>query len=527
MQEHKGLSFLGASMMRATVILLMSCALVLAFTACDVRRTRRANEQGTRESITTATNAEEGVDKPDDVFAKEGTDRGLTRVADVDLAGITTQEEARRKLTELGIEYDTEQFLEQLRKANQLAFQLFLKGGMDPNVKGEAGVTPLMAAVFGNDPVIVKQLLELGADVRAREEGSEATALHYACQSDPLVQAMGEGPDAPSREQVSEATGWHYEVDNAVEIARLLLEYGADIEARDMAEATPLLIASMQGVGEVAELLIDKGADVGAHDHFERTVLMLSVLGGDLGLMQLLVEKGVDVRATDAKGANALWTAVRAGRTEMIRYLLSRGASVSIESDELWPTIHVAAGGIDPGLFDQLEAATTETERDRGILESVKDEIDNRLEVLELLLKGGADPNLRDPRLSATPLHLAAHVGNLGGMELLLAYGAEVNVYGHAAGVTPLHLAADSGRSKCVRLLLEHGADPAALNNEGHTPLQIAQEGKARTEAERAKLEEELALAGEQLGEEDRAFYARRLAAYDEAIAMLESAASV
>ena len=100
------------------VLLLLSSALVLAVAACDIRRAQQTEEQDAGESITAVTDADEGVDEPEDASAEEEGDGGVAGAADVDLAGITTQDEARRKLAELGVEYGVEQFLDQLRKAN-------------------------------------------------------------------------------------------------------------------------------------------------------------------------------------------------------------------------------------------------------------------------------------------------------------------------------------------------------------------------------------------------------------------------
>jgi ankyrin repeat protein len=76
---------------------------------------------------------------------------------------------------------------------------------------------------------------------------------------------------------------------NHIEIAKLLIERGADVEAKDKWGRTPLYYACLNDNLECAELLIDAGADVGAKDRFERTPLdlaqsneMRALLGGGL-----------------------------------------------------------------------------------------------------------------------------------------------------------------------------------------------------------------------------------------------------
>ncbi|MBC7806238.1 MAG: ankyrin repeat domain-containing protein [Akkermansiaceae bacterium] len=58
-----------------------------------------------------------------------------------------------------------------------------------------------------------------------------------------------------------------------VEMVALLIEHGADLEARDLAENTPLLNASQNGYAAICDLLLAAGADVFVRDEFDRSVL--------------------------------------------------------------------------------------------------------------------------------------------------------------------------------------------------------------------------------------------------------------
>jgi ankyrin repeat protein len=110
-----------------------------------------------------------------------------------------------------------------------------------------------------------------------------------------------------------------------------------------------------------------------------------------------------------------------------------------------------------------------------------------------------------------TPLHFAAFFGRFEAAQLLVARGAEVNAFGRgwmtgtamhsavsrshgdvvrilldagadpnvrqSAGWTPLHSSAANGDLTSVRLLLDAGADPAAVNDEGRSVMDLAEEG--------------------------------------------------
>jgi ankyrin repeat protein len=95
----------------------------------------------------------------------------------------------------------------------------------------------------------------------------------------------------------------------------------------------------------------------------------------------------------------------------------------------------------------------------------------NDLPALQALLKGGADPNVSDPRGGATPLMYAAAVGSTGAMSLLLDNGAKPNAT-NATGATALMWAATDIAK--VRLLLARGADVNIASERGRTALQSA-----------------------------------------------------
>lgn len=99
------------------------------------------------------------------------------------------------------------------------------------------------------------------------------------------------------------------------------------------------------------------------------------------------------------------------------------------------------------------------------------------LEVVELLLNNGADPNLLD-RGRHTPLYSAANgCASPAGpaiVQVLVKAGADVNACGGATRSTPLHMAARRGHTEIARTLVELGADPNARDTKHATPLQRA-----------------------------------------------------
>lgn len=90
---------------------------------------------------------------------------------------------------------------------------------------------------------------------------------------------------------------------NQTKIAEILLENGAYIEARNMMDLTPFLIAIIHGSKEMAEMLMDRGADLMAVDSSHNSGLHLAVKHRRGEILQMLLERNrgelMDLRNND------------------------------------------------------------------------------------------------------------------------------------------------------------------------------------------------------------------------------------
>lgn len=190
-------------------------------------------------------------------------------------------------------------------------------------------------------------------------------------------------------------------------VAKMCLENGADIEARDTVHTrTPLLWAATEGRDDVVKLLIEKGADVDANEH-GRTPLLWAAKQGHDATVKLLLEAKADTEAKDTYGETPLLWAAKSG--------------------------HEA--------------------------------------VVKLLLENKAKTESRDATFGQTPLMWAVENGYDAIARLLLENGADIEAKDNIYGQTSILLATDSGRDTTIRLLLQNGADLEAKNKGGWTPL--------------------------------------------------------
>ncbi|RYP75956.1 hypothetical protein DL771_002028 [Monosporascus sp. 5C6A] len=85
-------------------------------------------------------------------------------------------------------------------------------------------------------------------------------------------------------------------------VSRLLLDRGADIEAKNNIGYTPLLGAAFEGYETVVKLLLDRGADIEAEDKSGITSLLWAADKGHKTVVELLLDKGADIKVKDESG---------------------------------------------------------------------------------------------------------------------------------------------------------------------------------------------------------------------------------
>jgi ankyrin repeat protein len=82
-------------------------------------------------------------------------------------------------------------------------------------------------------------------------------------------------------------------------VTRLLLDYGADIEAEDRYGQTPLSVAARAGNGDVVALLMERGAYVVAEDYHGRTPAQWARMGGYIVVARLLDQSAIAKARSD------------------------------------------------------------------------------------------------------------------------------------------------------------------------------------------------------------------------------------
>jgi ankyrin repeat protein len=204
---------------------------------------------------------------------------------------------------------------------------------------------------------------------------------------------------------------------------RALVKSGTDVNVRSGDGSTPLLWAAQKSAHEIARVLIAAGAAVDAANDYGITPLLHASRIGDATMVELLLQAGADAKRGHPEGETPLLAAARAGSLPAARLLLARGVDVNAAETFQKTTALMWAAA------------------------------EGHIDVVDLLLEAGADPNRQAHVTSLSQRHNADHP---------------------TGGFTALMYAARSGNEALVRRLVTRGANVNLKNGDGASAAMVA-----------------------------------------------------
>ena len=165
------------------------------------------------------------------------------------------------------------------RRGDAECLKILLEYGADPRKPTEIGYSPLHAAAYSGSYLCCKLLLDANVEVDVRGPLQQTPLITIATQPD------------------------------AIGIAKLLIDHGADVNARDISGGTAIIQASFLGCSAIAAHLVEQGADLHMLEKTGENVVHNAVYGNDPTILHLLLQRGALYRSTSSETGTILHAA--------------------------------------------------------------------------------------------------------------------------------------------------------------------------------------------------------------------------
>lgn len=117
-----------------------------------------------------------------------------------------------------------------------------------------------------------------------------------------------------------------------LELMRLFISRGADINLANANGETALVLAAWRGNLEAVQWLVERGARINAGER-QWSALHYAVFGGHEAVVDYLIAQGADINALSTNGSSVLMLAVYEGRQPLVRKLIEKGADPAPKND--------------------------------------------------------------------------------------------------------------------------------------------------------------------------------------------------
>jgi len=354
---------------------------------------------------------------------------------------------------------------------------------VNPNLRDYNGNTALHYALVDKNIPLAVTLVNYGSNVFIENNDGES----------PLIHAFNHGPEFASQfliriqkpidregnTPIFHAIRWQYP-----DVVQAILDTDEDTTHQNLQGNTMLHEAAHAGSSQIAVILLNAGANPNATDNIDRSPIHHAVIWGTLNILKLCVEKGGDIDLKDAEGQTVLHMAASAGNNEILSWLLSSqvGSQIAIDSrDSKGQTALFLAAKFNKrrACSILLENGANLLTRDRFGRTALHAALAAQsIESSRVLIEAGGDMFALDSA-GQTPFDLLM----IGGMELLSGLmDRELLDNQDNMGNTLLHRAILSDASdSIIHLLISSGADKEARNAAGASPLDLAREMGRKT----------------------------------------------
>lgn len=390
---------------------------------------------------------------------------------------------------------------------NGQAAMAFIRKGIPIHMPNKAGAKCIHMASIRGHVEVVKAIVAKGESVDCRTKDG-LTPLHLAVkfgQHEVVETLLGLGANLQLKTGKLGETPLHIAtmVKDGERCVDLLIKSGADVDATEIKQETPMHFAARFNNLKAVQLLLEDGAKVDSQNIDGENVLHVCVRESNLTIIETMLnhiiqnrtpeEARVLINQQNKDGESSChYTAKLNGRLshvededrEIMRLLLKHGGDVFLETFNQRETpVHYCCQSGNTNVLSEIQAHLEPIECQMAYNKPAKNlwtplfyaAYQGHPDIIRMLLNQSTRVDVFDENGEA-PLHVAVERGKEEVVDILLQHDAFVNVR-NKLGMTPLHLAAKLGFNSIVKQLVsDHGAILDAMTITKQTPLHLAAE---------------------------------------------------
>lgn len=229
-----------------------------------------------------------------------------------------------------------------MRKTSKLTMILLAITMTGCSVYNQARYPLAWAAKEGNLPEVERLASANPASVNVQEDRYGTTPLHQAAASGQydIAKYLLDHGAQPNARDFEQATPLYYvgghPRKNSPQLAELLLQRGADVDAETKDRMTPLHVAALHddAQDEIAMVLLQHGAKMDLRMVDGSTPLFLAALAAKEKVALLLITKGANVNISDNTGNSPLHAAAARNLDQVVKALIAKGATVNAKNNK-------------------------------------------------------------------------------------------------------------------------------------------------------------------------------------------------
>eukprot|EP01122_Echinamoeba_exundans_P017869 TRINITY_DN9818_c0_g1_i1.p1 TRINITY_DN9818_c0_g1~~TRINITY_DN9818_c0_g1_i1.p1 ORF type:complete len:453 (-),score=53.75 TRINITY_DN9818_c0_g1_i1:316-1605(-) len=373
--------------------------------------------------------------------------------------------------------------LHECRRTNSVAplHSVIAKFGGDVNFFVRNTSLTALCCIF-QCPAALKFLLESGADPKMGSKDGLTPGIHYACAfgsvehvelfieagADPLIITEDEKQSCLHR--VAEHSG-------DLDVARLLIRLGVPVNHPDYNGFTPLHFACWKEKPELARILLDGGADLEWRTEMQSTPLITAVYHRSRDCSMILIERGAQLNARTKDKMTPLDAARLKKDSWMIVELLERGAVSGMLEDVPKVTFDTTMSGA-ASIIGEMYSKKPALPPAEETMKLSKDDFIHlpAFNDVELLIKyQHANPEYKiEPNspLAAEMIQIAVHSQATAVLSYFSSLG--ISLDGDGDERSPLMNAVQYGYEDVVKFLLRAGVDVTMRDYEHCTARSLA-----------------------------------------------------